>query len=180
MLSRMAISVQVYGFIIKTFMCLAPTFVTNFQWLSALECFLATALVWLYFKWQPYLYDAMNHARVAIYGAVCYTTVCYVILQLIPNTDPVLVTRAMWCGLIPVMVAGYVASYYRMSYRKRVLRLFEAATLDTDLKSIYQFSDAREVEALSRCCRKWIDKNKEIVDVDAMVSLFASRNWASN
>ena len=61
---------------------------------------------------------------------------------------------------MPAGLLGALASYLRLRfYTKILVNRFSAAKPGMKTKFIYKFSDPREVEIVSRCCRKWDDED---------------------
>ena len=70
------------------------------------------------------------------------------------------VAIALWVGIVPAGLLGALASYLRLRfYTKTLVNRFSTAKPGTKTKFIYKFTDPREVEIVSRCCRKWNDED---------------------
>ena len=66
-------------------------------------------------------------------------------------------TYVMWAGILPSFGIGCLLSFLRLHYlRVTVVKWFKEAPEGTRSDLIYRFDDAREVEVMSRCCRKWM------------------------
>lgn len=81
----------------------------------------------------------------------------------------------MWSGILPSFGLGCLLSFLRLRFlRVTVVKRFQEAApegIRSDL--IYRFSDAREVEVMARCCRKWKTgflgrTDYDLVDPDAV------------
>jgi hypothetical protein len=70
------------------------------------------------------------------------------------------VTIALWVGIVPAGLLGALASYLRLRFfTKTLVERFRQAKPGMKTKFIYKFTDSREVEIVSRCCRKWTDED---------------------
>jgi hypothetical protein len=140
-----------------------------------LTLILATMLFWLYLRWAPHLIDWVNHLRCGLYASILLVASLAVALVYGPK-DPAAqvahhqrVTLLLWALLGPSMLLGAAASYLRVNvWRRWVLGRFARAAPGTKTKHIYKFGDPREVEVVSRCCRKWTDAHREVLDRGAV------------
>ncbi|KXZ55668.1 hypothetical protein GPECTOR_2g1218 [Gonium pectorale] len=160
--------VEGLGFAIKVVVTIASvTIAYSTKWLSLVNLFFFALLFYLSVKWVPYIYSALNYVRCASYTTVLYCSLLLVVLAFgpPPSKEEHLefrkqVTWAMWAGMAPAAVAGALACHFRLRhFNTHVLSRFRDADPSASSKSIYRFSDAREVEIAARCCRRWVDED---------------------
>ncbi|KAL6764360.1 hypothetical protein V8C86DRAFT_1584223 [Haematococcus lacustris] len=171
--------VEVLGFGLKSVMTLAATFLSGTRELSLLYLACSLALLYLYVYWVPHLNPAVNMIRTASYAMVLWTSLVLVLLafktvnlsgQQSAEVQEQL-TLVMWVGLVPAGLAGALAGWMRLRYfMETVLDRFRKAPPSMEPRLIFKFTDAREVEILSRCCRVWDPLDEQAVD-DAAVEL---------
>ncbi|KAL6757143.1 hypothetical protein V8C86DRAFT_1716601 [Haematococcus lacustris] len=162
--------VEVLGFCIKMLMTAASVFVNGLTWLSVIFLVGSFFLVYLYLKWLPHLHATINHIRVATYASILYVALLFIILAYAPGVDQnnpkgvsdfsSIMTTLLWAGFVPVGLAGAIASYLHTQYwTVTVVGKFRDADPDAKLKKIHPFTDPRQVEIASRCCRHWVDED---------------------
>ncbi|GAX78754.1 hypothetical protein CEUSTIGMA_g6191.t1 [Chlamydomonas eustigma] len=159
---------EVLSFLVKFVMTCGSVFLNSLLWLSPVYLGCSVMLLYLSIRWEPYYYRWVNHARVAVYGALFYSALVLVFLTYAPmvNTnDPatlhsyqVTCTIAMIAGIIPASLLAFGASVLRMRHVDMVVEKFKNARKGTPSYKVHEFSDSRDVEICARCCRKWIDK----------------------
>ncbi|KXZ55666.1 hypothetical protein GPECTOR_2g1216 [Gonium pectorale] len=160
--------VEGLGFAIKVVVTIASvTIASSTKWLSLVNLFFFALLFYLSVKWVPFIYSALNYVRCASYATVLY---CSVLLAVLAFGTPGLedqasgfrnrMTWALFTGMAPAAVAGALACHLRLlHFRKNVQSRFRDTDPSAGSKSIYRFSDAREVEIAARCCRRWVDED---------------------
>ncbi|KAJ9530074.1 hypothetical protein QJQ45_023353, partial [Haematococcus lacustris] len=162
--------VEVLGFCIKMLMTAASVFVNGLTWLSVIFLVGSFFLVYLYLKWLPHLHATINHIRVATYASILYVALLFIILAYAPGVDQnnpkevsdfsSIMTTLLWAGFVPVGLAGAIASYLHTQYwTVTVVGKFRDADPEAKLKKIHPFTDPRQVEIASRCCRHWVDED---------------------
>ncbi|KXZ42487.1 hypothetical protein GPECTOR_142g708 [Gonium pectorale] len=137
---------------------------------------LSAALAFVYLRWSPHLVSWVNHVRVGLYTSVLLSAVLAVVLVHGPTGPPEAVaahrrrtTMLLWALLGPAALLGAAASYVRLDvWSAYVLRRFREAPPGEKARRIYKFDDPREVEIVSRVCRKWTDPHKEVLDRKAV------------
>ncbi|GFH07471.1 PAS domain-containing protein, partial [Haematococcus lacustris] len=169
--------VEVLGFGLKSVMTLAATFLSGTRELSLLYLACSLALLYLYVYWVPHLNPAVNMIRTASYAMVLWTSLVLVLLafrtvnlsgQQSAEVQEQL-TLVMWVGLVPAGLAGALAGWMRLRYfMVTVVNRFRHAPPDMKPRLIFNATDAREVEILSRCCRVWQPEDPEVVEEEAM------------
>ncbi|KAG2494212.1 hypothetical protein HYH03_007568 [Edaphochlamys debaryana] len=140
-----------------------------------LQLILSALLTWQYLRWSPHLVDWVNHVRVGLYTSVLLSAVLAVVLVWGPEEPSEVaaynekVTTLLWALLAPAALVGAAASYARLNlWSGYVLRRFREAQPGEKARRIYKFGDPREVEIVSRVCRKWTDQHKEVLDRGAV------------
>ncbi|KAL6764390.1 hypothetical protein V8C86DRAFT_1586354 [Haematococcus lacustris] len=169
--------VEVLGFGLKSVMTLAATFLSATRELSLLYLACSLALLYLYVYWVPHLNPAVNMIRTASYAMVLWTSLVLVLMafrtvnlsgQQSAEVQEQL-TLVMWGGLVPAGLAGALAGWMRLRYfMVTVVNRFRHAPRDMKPRLIFNATDAREVEILSRCCRVWQPEDPEVVEEEAM------------
>ncbi|GFR50532.1 hypothetical protein Agub_g12802 [Astrephomene gubernaculifera] len=164
--------VEVQAFIIK----FAMTFVNyalGWQRMRIiLTLILSAALAAIYLRWAPHLVSWVNHIRVGLYTSILLAAVLAVVLVQGPQGPPEAVERhnrrtttLLWALLGPAAMLGAAASYCRLNvWSGYVLRRFREAAPGEKARRIYKFGDPREVEIVSRVCRRWVDPHREVLD----------------
>ncbi|GIL45019.1 hypothetical protein Vafri_2438, partial [Volvox africanus] len=168
--------VEVQAFIVK----FAMTFVSYaIGWQNVrlvLLLILAAALTYLYLRWSPHLVSWVNHLRVGLYTSVLLSSILAVVLVHGPSSPPSAVaahrkriTTLLWALIGPAALLGAAASYCRLNvWSAYVLKRFREAPPGEKARRIYKFGDPREVEIVSRVCRKWVDQHREVLDKKAV------------
>ncbi|EFJ49262.1 phosphate acetyltransferase [Volvox carteri f. nagariensis] len=168
--------VEVQAFVVK----FAMTFVSYaIGWEKVrlvLLLVLAAALTYLYLRWSPHLVSWVNHLRVGLYTSVLLSAVLAVVLVHGPAGPPEAleahrrrITTLLWALIGPAALLGAAASYCRLNvWSAYVLKRFREGPPGEKARRIYKFGDPREVEIVSRVCRKWVDQHREILDKRAV------------
>ncbi|GLC40592.1 hypothetical protein PLESTM_001090800 [Pleodorina starrii] len=154
------------GFLIKTVLTIASVMLPgSLKALSLVYILLLSLLFYTYVKWVPFIYSALNYVRCSSYGMVMYSSILLVVLAFGPSgTAPETVkfqervTLALWVGMGPAALVGGAICHLRLRHIQHwVVDKFREADPGTNSKSIYKFTDAREVEIAARCCRRWVE-----------------------
>ncbi|GFH07292.1 uncharacterized protein HaLaN_02074, partial [Haematococcus lacustris] len=138
--------VEVMGFGIRMVMTACSVFINGQTWVSVVYLIASFLLAYLYLvvghhlAWLPHLHATINHIRVATYSSVLYAALLFIILAYAPGVD--------------------------QSNPKEVSDFREAGP-EVKLKKIHPFTDPRQVEIASRCCRQWLDE--DTLEPDAVV-----------
>ncbi|KAJ9529670.1 hypothetical protein QJQ45_014402 [Haematococcus lacustris] len=162
--------VEVMAFLLKSLMTCASVFVNGMTWLSVVYLICSFFLVYLYLTWLPYLHAAINHVRIAAMTSILYASLLLIIMSYAPGVDQNnpkevadfngILTNLLWAGLVPVTLAGAAMSYIHTRFwAVTVVNKFREAPPDTKLHRVYPFTDPRQVEIASRCCRQWLDED---------------------
>ncbi|KAJ9530284.1 hypothetical protein QJQ45_023567, partial [Haematococcus lacustris] len=160
--------VELVAFGIKLLMTTASTLVYHLKWLAVMQSAAALCLLWLYLDWVPHMHTVVNNIRVATQTSILYCAVLLLFLGFLPGVDvhdpgavramQDNVTVAMWAGLVPAALLGWLAGWARQRWFARVVApSFKDMTPDSKPAPAFKLVDARQVEILSRCCRTWID-----------------------
>ncbi|KAJ9530064.1 hypothetical protein QJQ45_023344, partial [Haematococcus lacustris] len=160
--------VELVAFGIKLLMTTASTLVYHLKWLAVMQSAAALCLLWLYLDWVPHMHTVVNNIRVATQTSILYCAVLLLFLGFLPGVDvhdpgavramQDNVTVAMWAGLVPAALLGWMAGWARQRWFAHVVApSFKGMTPDSKPAPAFNLVDARQVEILSRCCRTWID-----------------------
>ncbi|KAJ9519441.1 hypothetical protein QJQ45_023173, partial [Haematococcus lacustris] len=169
--------VEVQSFLLRVLMTFSSVFITNVRWLSIFFLVLSLGLVWLYVQWVPHMSAMVNHIRTGSYAAILYCSVLLLVVAFTPGAQSDVeaaqmqrtTTLALWVGLIPAALVGALLSWLRSRhFSVVVLRRFRDAPPGAKPHHLYRFTDAREVEILSRCCRCWVEGDDELLDAAAV------------
>ncbi|GFH17198.1 uncharacterized protein HaLaN_13777 [Haematococcus lacustris] len=158
------------AFLLKSLMTCASVFVNGMTWLSVVYLICSFFLVYLYLTWLPYLHAAINHVRIAAMTSILYASLLLIIMSYAPGVDQNnpkevadfngILTNLLWAGLVPVTLAGAAMSYIHTRFwAVTVVNKFREAPSDAKLHRVYPFTDPRQVEIASRCCRQWLDED---------------------
>ncbi|GLC70645.1 hypothetical protein PLESTF_001017600 [Pleodorina starrii] len=155
------------GFAIKTIVTIASVMLSgSLKALSLVYLFFFAILFYTCVKWVPFIYSTLNYVRCATYGVVLYSSVLLVVLAFGPSDSGLhtteqfqkRVTLALWVGMGPAALVGAAMCHLRLRHISVwVVEEFKEAEPGTNSKSIYRFTDAREVEIAARCCRRWVE-----------------------
>ncbi|KAJ9529821.1 hypothetical protein QJQ45_022220 [Haematococcus lacustris] len=184
--------VEVMGFGIRMVMTACSVFINGQTWVSVVYLIASFLLAYLYLvcqaavpcarawrmQWLPHLHATINHIRVATYSSVLYAALLFIILAYAPGVDQNnpkevsdfrnIMTTLLWAGFVPAGLAGAIASYLHTHYwAVTVVGKFREAGPEVKLKKIHPFTDPRQVEIASRCCRQWLDE--DTLEPDAVV-----------
>ncbi|KAL6757720.1 hypothetical protein V8C86DRAFT_1620236 [Haematococcus lacustris] len=170
--------VEVMGFGIRMVMTACSVFINGQTWVSVVYLIASFLLAYLYLVWLPHLHATINHIRVATYSSVLYAALLFIILAYAPGVDQNnpkevsdfrnIMTTLLWAGFVPAGLAGAIASYLHTHYwAVTVVGKFREAGPEVKLKKIHPFTDPRQVEIASRCCRQWLDE--DTLEPDAVV-----------
>ncbi|KAL6754986.1 hypothetical protein V8C86DRAFT_270236 [Haematococcus lacustris] len=162
--------VEVMAFLLKSLMTCASVFVNGMTWLSVVYLICSFFLVYLYLTWLPYLHAAINHVRIAAMTSILYASLLLIIMSYAPGVNQNnpkevadfngILTNLLWAGLVPVTLAGAAMSYIHTRFwAVTVVNKFREAPPDAKLHRVYPFTDPRQVEIASRCCRQWLDED---------------------
>ncbi|KXZ43615.1 hypothetical protein GPECTOR_85g345 [Gonium pectorale] len=160
--------VEGMGFVIKVIVTIASvTLGTSTKWLAVVYLFFFAMLFYLSVRWVPYIYSALNYVRCASYAMVLYSSALLMVLAYGPSGSMdrqsafrERVTWAMWGGMGPAAAMGALACHLRLRhFAINVQAKFRHAEPGNGPKTLYRFTDAREVEISARCCRRWVDED---------------------
>ncbi|GFH11722.1 uncharacterized protein HaLaN_07268 [Haematococcus lacustris] len=162
--------VEVMGFGIRMVMTACSVFINGQTWVSVVYLIASFLLAYLYLvvghhlAWLPHLHATINHIRVATYSSVLYAALLFIILAYAPGVDQNnpkevsdfsnIMTTLLWAGFVPAGLAGAIASYLHTQYWA-VTVVGKEAGPEVKLKKIHPFTDPRQVEIASRCCRQY-------------------------
>ncbi|EFJ49581.1 hypothetical protein VOLCADRAFT_89940 [Volvox carteri f. nagariensis] len=163
-------------FAIKTTLTITSVILSgSLKALSLVYLALFVVLSYTCVMWVPFVHSIPNYVRCASYSMVTYGSVLLVVLAFGPSEDMApdaqrfrkRVTLALWIGMAPAAVAGAILCHMRLRHIELyVVERFRDAAPGTNSRSIYRFTDAREVEIAARCCRCWEDE--DTVDTEAV------------
>jgi hypothetical protein len=124
----------------------------------------------------PHIHAVINNVRVASQAAIFYCSVLLLFLGFLPGVDTgdsdavhrmqSNVTAAMWAGIVPSALLGWLASWWQQRRFVRLTASFRDLPPDAKPSAVFRLTDAREVEILARCCRSWVDE--ETLNEDAV------------
>ncbi|KAG2425298.1 hypothetical protein HXX76_013879 [Chlamydomonas incerta] len=169
--------VEGYGFAIKTIVTVASIMLsTSTKWLAVVYQVFFLLLFVLYVKWVPFVYSALNYVRCASYATVLYSTCLLTVMAFGGSSIPTSqqpsfrsnLTIALWAGMGPAALLGALACHLRLRHFQRVRDRFRDADPGVNSKSLFRFTDAREVEIVARCCRQWVDEVEGVLEPGAV------------
>ncbi|GAX73349.1 hypothetical protein CEUSTIGMA_g802.t1 [Chlamydomonas eustigma] len=160
---------EVYMFLVKFMLTAAPYFLNGLGWLCVF--YLCGSLILLYsiMQWQPYYHTWVNHLKATVYGAFFYLSLLFMFLTYTPelspgDSDALTIykrncTVAMIAGVLPAAGLALYANIIRLRSLDKTIKRFRCAVPGVKSKTIFKFTDPREVEICARCCRQWIDED---------------------
>lgn len=131
---------------------------------------------WSFLRWQPHMFQWMNHVRCGLYGSLSWAAMCLLVLTFGKSTYPNMgfsrgVTTAMLAGLIPCWLLFMFGSWLRYNWHCRAaIKAFQEAPPDANLREVWRWGDVQAVEMVARICRT-LDKDDDEKLDEASVKL---------
>ncbi|GIL80540.1 hypothetical protein Vretimale_16032 [Volvox reticuliferus] len=167
---------EVAAFALKVLMTLVDVFL---GWPKVAACVylaLSLAMTYQYMRWSPSLVGWVNHLKAGCSIAIVWCSANLMFLVFHPGVKEdnkafsKAMTITMLAGIGPALVGGFVASVLllRRAAAQATAAISKAAAKGVPLQDIVVdlWTDPRDVEIASRCCRVWSDRN--VLDKDAV------------
>ena len=130
-------------------------------------------LFWSYVRWQPNYNPYVNHIRSGLYAVLTWASILLVALTNGNSSGQAsyrtMVTQVMVYGILPLFVFGVASSFLRLWLLNRALKKFDAGEPPKDqIRDVYRFNNPSEAEIVSRCCRRYLPEDDEVLDPRAV------------
>ena len=142
--------------------------------LQSIVFFLLTFfLFWSFVRWQPNYNPWVNHVRSGLYAMLAWASLMLVVLTNGAKSGQgdyqTFISQIMVYGILPIFGIGFGSSFFRLLLLNRALRRFEAGEPAKDqIRDVYRFNNPSEAEILSRCCRRYLPDDDEVIDPEAV------------
>ncbi|GIL60368.1 hypothetical protein Vafri_14969 [Volvox africanus] len=160
---------EVSAFALKVLMTLVDVFLGWPRVEACVYLVLSLAMTYQYMRWSPSLVGWVNHLKAGCSIAIVWCSANLMFLVFHPGVEEgnktfsKAMTITMLVGIGPMLVAGFMASVLllRRAAAQATAAISTAAEKGLPLQDVVEnlWTNPRDVEIASRCCRVWVDRN---------------------